>query len=186
MPLLGLARCPGDQRGVVLGLPRREGIEHAGRGIAAARVGVNDHVAVRHPVLRIRRFPADEAAGRGLAEFRVPGDKLVPGVLVGGRVGVPGVLAVGPVQHHDRKAAGLVGAVDIGPQRQSIAHGHFHIALEDHPGHAGLHVLRKARFGHGENQSGCQKVGEVQISAYHCGLLLAHPIAGMAGICRFP
>src|SRR5262245_8781969 len=57
-----LARRPGDDSCEILDLARRETVEIAGRSIAAARVCVNDDVAVRDPGLRIGRFPADEAA----------------------------------------------------------------------------------------------------------------------------
>ena len=126
----GLNCGPLDAVVEVLGLPRREVIDVAGRASAAPGVHPQAHVAVGDPLLGVADLPVLVLVGGACDHVGMLLGHAVPGAGVALLKGQ--TFGVGAVGQQDRVAPGVVGAVRVGAQHQPVVHRYRHIPVDPH------------------------------------------------------
>src|SRR5260221_5143662 len=114
----------------ILGLARREVIDHARRATAATRIDAHAGIVVRHPFLRIDNLPVLVLAGRAHRDVRMLVGHALPRARIALLEGQS--LGIGTVAQDHRIFAHLRGSKDIRPQHQSVIHCDRDIPVDVH------------------------------------------------------
>ena len=114
----------------ILGLARREMVDHAGRAAGAAGIDAHAGIVVRHPFLGIDDLPVLVLVGGVCGDVGMLLDHALPGARIALLEGE--ALGVGAVAQDHRIFAGLHRPEHVGAQHEAVVHLDRHVPIDVH------------------------------------------------------